>query len=405
MNTEYYKNLNNALKTSTLRYTGHRKEQNPEIMQSANAFFMLVSDGYKNGMREPYHSRILAHIRCLITGGNEPSVDAVQIWAYPATVCAITLCKKSPYIWSELTDDEVNRLDFLMTAFAVMSNFISNDENNYKTGIGLKGDVWKERGANFKFPLIVPAFACAQYFGSADALDNILVGFDYDGFMSKAREYGFTNILEIWGTPAFEKNGIRYPGAKELLTTEGQAFIVSSTYFDNGNVYRGGEGKGAKIPYLYKGMRADDTGIITYLIADNHNGGECRSKIGDEGDGTFACYTVDGSVSEAEGKDGMLSEYNSSDPGGLRSDAFYCQMDFSMETVFIVMCKLLSLWSEVDNTELYQKLCSGNTDHIHKLDVGYFSQGMGAKRIEAGNNLRGHYFAKAMWEEFFSTAE
>ena len=395
--------LNGALKTPILRYIGFAKEQTPERLQCANAFLFLVIDERKNGKREPYHTRAVQHLKNILKSGNEPGIDALHIWAYPATVCAITLCKHTPMIWAELTEDEIDRCDLLMTAFGVMSNFISNDANAYHTGISLRGDVRKGRSPNVRFPLVTPAIASAYYFGGSDALDDILTNFDYDAFIAKAEAFGFSNLLDVWKTPSFERNGIVYPGARELLTLPGNAYVISRMPMDSGNVYRAGKGQGAKIPYVYQGFRACDVDCANYLFAYNHSGGMVQSNVGDNGDGTFTCYIMDGSTSPMQGKDGMMFEYNASDPGGIRSDAFYCQMDFSMEVALLLMLKELGVWSEHTNTDLYKKIYVGNTDHIYKLERGYYSQGMCMQRTEVENNLRGYYFTKALWEKYFPT--
>lgn len=398
----YDDTLKAAYNTKVLRFVGDHGEQTMDKMQSANAFLFLVMDERKYGKREPYHKRIVAHLKNILIGGNEPCIDAVQYWSYPAVVCAITLCKHTPEIWIELSENEIARADFLMTAFAVMSNYISNDSNDYRTGIGLKGDVWKERTANFKFPFVTPIVAAVHYFGSADAIDKLLVNFDYDSFIDKAKTFGFTNLIKIWTTPSFEVNGITYPGAKELLTEAGNAFIISATSYDNGNIYRGGSGLGVKIPYLYQGYRADDIGIVNYLLEYNHSGGAAVSRVGDEGDGMYTCYTIDGSNSSVEGSDGMMIEYNHNDPGGLRSDGHYCAMDFNMEIALLSLVTELGVWSGYDNAEVYNKVYVGNVDHIHKLEVGYYSKRMGMRKVEQEHNLMGYYFTKVIWENNLS---
>lgn len=395
--SEYLSTLQMAYGAAILEYEGERKEQANKHLQSANAFLWLVCDVIKNGDRDPYFSRTVSHLKSVLKGGHEPCIDAVQIWSYPALVCAITLCKHTPIIWAQLNAEELERCDLLMTAFAVMSNFISNDANNYKTGFGLKGDVRKDRAPNFRFPLIVPAIASAHYFGGADRLDEILTGFDYDAFITRAAELGFTNLLEIWTTPSIEKDGRHIPGARELLTEGGDAYIISATHYDHGNIYRGGTGVGAKVPYLYDGMRADAIGIAKSLIKYNHSGGACVSFVGNNGEGKYLCYTIDGSTSIMEGTDGMLLEYNLKDPGGLRSSASYCDVDFMSEIALVTMLKALGVW---DNDEECDRLILvGGTDHIHKLSVGYMSQGMGMRYVEVANNLRGYYFIKNLFDE------
>ena len=401
----YNEALLGALKTPILHYIGFGKEQYPQIHQAANAFFTLVIDERKNGKREPYHTRAVQHLKHVLKGGNEPACESAQIWAYPATVCAILLAKNTPTLWFELTEDEIERCDLLMTAYGVISNFMANDANNYGTGLSLYGDVWMDRPTNYRMPIVVPGIAAAHYFGGSDKLDKIITTFDYDAFIAKAETFGFKNLLKVWTTASFEKDGRVVPGAKELLTTACTAYSVSNMPMDRGNVYYAGRGKGAKLPYIYHGYRAGDNGIITDLVAYNHSGGKISSRIGDLGDGSFSCYVIDGSDSPMEGKDGLMIEYNISDAVGIRSSAFYGQVDFAMEVVLLLTAKELGLWTEDDNVDLYKLIYAGNTDHVYKLEKGYMSQGMGHRNIEVENNLRGYRFIRALWEKHFPNVE
>ena len=397
----YADTLRLALKTPILEFKGSGYEQYSQPAQRANALLFLAVDEHENGPREPYHTRIIQHVKSLITGGNEPCIDVVQIWCYPAVACAITLCKHTPTIWAEFTSADIKRLDFLMTAFAVMNNFASNDANDYTTGLARKGDFGKRRPPNFRLPVIIPAIAAAHYFGGSDALDEILTNFDYDAFTAKAEVYGFKNLLEVWTTPSFEHNGITVPGARELLMDGGTTYIVSKAPMDSGNVYRGGVGKGARVPYVYHNLRAGSIELIDDILKHDYSGGPVTSVAGDNNDGTYLCYILDGSESPMQGREGMMFEYSAKDGEGIRSDGFYCQVDFSMEVALLIMTKLLGVWSEDTHPETYAKVWVGNTDHIYKLEKGYMSHAMGMQRAERENNLRGYYFTKLIWESYF----
>lgn len=401
MTTLYNDLLKYAYKARPLQFEAPNREQMFDVMRSANALLYLIIDERHNGVKEPYHSKILEHVRKIISGGLEPCCDVVQVWAYPATACAITLCKKTPTIWTEFTTFEIEKLDIIMTAFAVMSNFIANDANHYKTGFGLLGDVDKNRIANFKFPHVVPGIAAAHYFGGDDELDDILINFDYDNFIEKAESFNFVNIIERYTTPNFVQNDFLYPGAKEIMLNEGDAFIHSHAYGDISNIYDGGWGKGVKIPYLYQEKRATDIGIIEYLVAHNHSGGVCTARVGDLGGGKYLGYTHDGSETPMVGRDGMLIEYNYGNGNNIRTSGHYCSVDFAMEIALLLMVKELGIWSERDNAELYEKIWVGNEDHIYKMQVGYHGQAMCVKHYEEGNNLRGYLFMRTLWYTYF----
>ena len=383
------------------KYPRHDKEQNSVTEQSSYAFLLLAISAKEDGVKEIVRTKLLAHLRELISGGNEPCCDAVQIWSYPAIACAITVCKHIPEVWDWLTDSEVERLDTLMFALAAMNNFISNDQNEYKTGIGLLGDVYKDRVPNFRFPFTIPIIAAAYYFGGADKLDSMFVNFDYDEFVERLTNFKFTNMLARWTTSGYTRGTRTYPGAKELLTQESKAFVVSNAYGDFGNIYFAGFGKGVKIPYVYKGFRADEIGFVENLVSYNHSGGTCVSHTPDLGGGVYECYTVDGSISEAEGLDGMLIEYNSKDAGGIRSGGHYCSVDFSMQVALLAMLKTLGVY-DIKTSTLWDKAQAGAIDHLNKMRAGYLGKGMGIKHFENANNLRGHTYARYLWTDFIA---
>lgn len=390
-----------ASQIAVTRYPRHDKEQNSVTEQSSYAFLLLAIAAKEDGIKEIVRTKLLAHLRELIAGGNEPCCDAVQIWSYPAVACAITVCKQIPKVWEMLSEDEIEKLDTIMFALAAMNNFISNDQNEYKTGVGLLGDVYKDRVPNFRFPFTIPIIAASYYFGGADALDEMFLDFDYDAFIEKLTRFNFVNMLKRWTTPSFTRGTRTYPGAKELLTQESNAFVVSNAYGDFGNIYTAGYGKGIKIPYIYKGFRADGPDIVENLVEYNHSGGVCVSHTPDLGGGVYECYTVDGSTSEAEGLEGMLIEYNAKDAGGIRSGGHYCSVDFSMQVALLSMLKALGAY-DIKSTALWEKVSAGATDHLNKMRAGYVGKGMGIKHFENANNLRGHSFARYLYSEYIA---
>lgn len=389
----------NAAQVPVVKFTNPNKEQNSTVEQSAYAFLLLAISAKMDGVKPTVRDSLLNHLRSLINGGTEPCCDAVQIWSYPALTCAITVCKNIPEVWDWLTDDEVSKLDTLMFTFALMNNFVSNDCNFYKTGVGLRGDIYKDRVSNIRFPLTMPIIAAAHYFEGSDNLDDMFVNFDYDAFIAKLGECGFINILSRWTTPDIVKGTKTYPGAKTLLTQESKAYVYSDLYGDIGNVYYAGHGVGVKVPYTYKDFKADDVGMVEFLVDFNHSGGACVSHTEDLGGGVYECYILDGSTSEAEGRDGMLKEYNASDPCGIRSSGHYCSVDFSMQTAVLAMLKALGVY-DIKDSPLWEKVSNGAVDHFNKMRAGYIGKGMGVKHFENANNLRGHTFARLIWTEY-----
>ena len=385
-----------AFNSPTIRYHGSKDEYKPEAMRSSSALMWLILYERQNPISSSVHTRILQHLRNVIVGGKEPCIDAQHYWSYPLLTSCICLAKHTPLIWCEFTDEEKEKFDLLMTGFAVISNYISNDKNHYRTGLNLKGNVYKHWNPNYKLSLVAPIIACAHYFGGDDELDDVLVNFDYDTFMQKCHSFGFKNIIDVWGRETTTYNGTVVPGAKEMLTTKGNAYIV-----ERQNVFDGGKGYGALIPYVYAKHRATDYVVVEKLLTDCYSGGEVISRFGDNGDDTYDAYILHGVDSPVQGMDGMFKEFNGVDSLGVRSDAHYCELDFIMVVYLLATLKELGVWDETLDAELYKKVCVGNTDLIFKLEQGYQSCSNGKQHISKENNLYGYEFAKAYWLEKF----
>lgn len=385
-----------AMNTPLLRYSGYKYEARPEIFRSACALFYLLIEGRKNGFKSRVKTRALQHLRNVITGGREPCMDCQHYWHYPIVAAAITLAKNTTEIWDELSAEEIARLDILMECFVYITNFIANDKNGYKTGIALRGNVDKNWNPNFRISLIAPIFFSSVYFGGSDVIDGMLEKFDFDRVMSRLEQYGFKNIIEVWSTPDFEYNGQVLPGAKSLMTNGGQAYVRIS-----GNVYKGGSGVGVKEPFLYRGYSADDIGLINVLVENCYSGGAVFSHTEDIGDGTYDAYILDESVSPVESLNGLMLEFNGKDKSGIRSDAWYCMIDFNMVAAILTAIKELGLWSESDYPTLASLIKVGNADLIYKLERGYVSYSNGRQYTVKENNIIGYPMMKDIWTTYF----
>lgn len=402
MSTVYNRYLDAALTTPILGYSGVYQEQSPKKLQSASAMMLLALDEAQNGVTEARHERLMLHYRNVIKSGKEPCVDCSHYWSYVPLTCAIALAKKTDSIWSEFTAEEVAKFDFLMTCFAVISNFIANDSNDYRTGLARRGDVAKHWNPNYKLSLVGPMVACGVYFGSDDIIDSLLMNFDYDSTIAKMKEYGFINMLKVWEGADYDNNGSIVPGVKKMLEEAGRAFVLQES-MGLMNVYTGGQGLGAKIPFLYKGYRATDIEIVNFLLNDCYNGGAIFSAIDDDGDGINDAGIVDGSVSPYEGQEGLMTEFNGTDYFGIRSDAYYCEIDFIMVASLLGMLKQVGLYNEFAEFSLYSKVYVGNADLFYKLSKGYLSFAQGKQHTMVANNLLGYFYIKAYWDEYFKS--
>ena len=406
MSFNYEQMLDVAAKTPVLSYEGILREQGMQKIQSASALMFLILDEVKNGATVKYHDRILLHLRNIIKSGKEPVVDCNHFWSYVPLTFSIAVAKNTDGIWSEFSEEEKAKFDFLMTSFAVITNYIANDQNFYKTGISRRGDTDKNWNPNYKLSLVAPIVACSVYFGGSDKLDNILLNFDYNNHILKMQQYGFTNMSEIWEAESFYNadSEVVISSVKSILEDGGQNYIVEKTNTYT-NIYDGGKGLGAKIPFLYKGFRAAEIGIVNFLLEDCYSGGKVFSQLDDDGDGEYEIGIKNGAISPYEGQDGLMREFNTRDRLGIRSDAFYCEVDFIMAVSMIASLKALGIYNEQDNISLYKKIFIGNQDFLFKKEKGYVGRGQGQTHITADINLMGYKYLKAYWEMYFNAPE
>ena len=386
--------IDNALNIPMLRFNGFKYEARSDGFQSATALYYLIHEGRKKGFTNRVKTRAIQHLRNIITSGREPCMDAYHMWHYPMIASSITLAKNTPEIWDQFGEEDIARFDTIMECFVYLTNFIANDSNEYRTGLGRHGNVFKEWNANYKIALISPIVFASIYFGGADVIDKMLKEYSHEALITKLTKFGFNNILEVWNIAPLEHNGKILPGAKELTENGGAAYVC-----DHGNVFKGGTGMGIKIPFIFKGFRADDIGIIEYLISDCYGGGEVFSHTEDNGDGTYDAYIYDETTSPMEGMVGLMSEFKTTDGDGIRSDAWYCEINFIMMTAVLSALKELGAWSE--NNASYSAIVVGNTDLIYKLDHGYMSYSLGRQYLVRASNIYGYDFIKDIWERFF----
>ena len=80
-------------------------------------------------------SALLAQVRNLIAGGNEPDADGgLEGWSHALVAQALLLVKNGP-AWSELTATEQNKVTLLEAALGYAGNYTYNDANNFSSGI------------------------------------------------------------------------------------------------------------------------------------------------------------------------------------------------------------------------------------------------------------------------------
>ncbi len=334
----------------------------------------------------------LTQLRSLIGGGNEPFACVGCYWSHATVAADLVLVKNTPSIYNELTQDEKDRMDWLMKALAVAGNWGFNDANNYKTGTDLMGNFGKTWNPNYRNAYLPVVLSGAMYFG-AEELDEIFTSFSYDEYMAKFDEYGFTNIKGAW-EPA-GKDAMENGGEVKLLGGIGASGMVAGQ--------SGGSGKGVKLPFKYNGMGLDQIEEIYCNLMRYTYGKVVQSSYGVEGQADYS-YIISGKPSPYEGYNGMMSEFAGGDGSGLRSNAGYGFDSFMSIVPTLANLKLFGIWDSVSEEQqaIDALMYVGNNDLIFKMQEGYhgYSTGSVHEVYEYSSLTRGYAMDKDIWRAF-----
>lgn len=342
----------------------------------------------------------LAQVRSIIAGGREPFACSGPYWGHAVAAAALVIVKNTPAVYNELTQDEKDRMDWLMKALAIVGNWSYNDKNNYSTGFDLMGNFGKGWNPNYRNTYLSVVLSASLYFGGADKLDAIYTSFSYDEYMKKFEEYGFSNISNCWAISG--KNVLENGGTLTLLGGTGSSGMKAGD--------PGGTGVGVKIPFTYQSMPLSNAfGIFEHLMRYTYSS-TVRNDFGTKGGDDYS-YIISGKTSPFTGKAGMMLEFAGGDGGGIRSSASYCYESFMIINAVYANFKLFGGWDS--STQMQKEIDSliyvGTEDLIFKLEEGYagYSTGKPNKVFESGMNSMGYFMDKDLWRAFhqFSTED
>ena len=411
-----------ALEAPLMQYSGEADqyfENKGWIIPSANAALYLALSQFSDAGEGEIRDRVIAHLRHLVAGGNEPGFNAGPFWHYETVSMLIALCRYMPEVWQALSEDDRERLSLVMRCFAIASAFSTNDPNEYKTGPSLTGNYYKTWNPNHRMAMTMQIVA-AKIFFSADGADgarvvnDILLSFDHAEYIAAFDRYGFSRAKYYWDTKGMTlPDGRIAPGAAELMMNGGEAYLC---HLDSGSISNklqlgsyAGCGVGVRHAYTYFGMGLDDaSGIVRHMYEYNYSGGAVISDTsgfpgGTDENGKPLAYIADGSRSPVEGRDGMMKEFVSGDAGGIRSSTSYCLHDFILVVQsYAVLYALGELRLSTDDP-LFRRMWVGNEDVIYKCEVGYESYSIGRSRGVCGEAGHPDYLPyKHFWRANFT---
>ena len=294
---------------------------------------------------------LLGQIRNVIAPGHEPNAGCgLNGWTHSAIAQAFLLVKKTPEVWGQLTDEEKGRMDWIMRAMAVAGHWGYDDGNDFRTSLHCDDNSYKGWNPNHRLYLFV-VISAAEYFGPKE-LNEIYTSFDYDEYMKKFDEYGFTNIKAVWSCYDWET-----------------IFEKGGTYISPKTKKEMGKGTGVRHPFTYQKIPLADVADI-YAAAAEYNYSD-KVTNGIEG----KSWILNNGSSPVLGQMGMMREFNSKDAEGVRSSTGYCEEDFCSYTAMFMTLKVLGLWpaNSERSREVEKRIYVGNEDFLYKNATGFHS--------------------------------
>lgn len=387
--------LSTALNANLTRWA-QSVDTNPEYttynaLANVRAMHYLALAAYHDPGNTVAVNRLLAHIRNVIAGGNEPTCRGTILgWTDNALAQSLTLAKNTPAVWGQLTSAETNKCDWLMRALTVAGNHFQNYDN--EPAVCLM-NVFKYGGKR-NAPNIVEGYvdimiAAHTYWGGAAAVNQILADFDYDTYLATFAGLGFTNIVFGW-TYAYGN------------TTPGRAQMKA--LMENGGSDLGGgtiNGQGARHPFTFKSYYSPvsrvsyDPFLIYQALAERmyrhitHN----RSNSGQ-------AYVLNNRISPMTGLNGMCNEFQGSDGSGERSSVRYTYDGWVNSILTYATLRALNLWGNTPaHKEIDRRIKVGSIDLLYKYKAGYYSRSNGnfSTQTEPTGITFGYVFVKDVW--------
>ena len=340
-------------------------------------------------------ARLLAQIRDTIAGGNEPVANG----GYPAqherwVTAMFVLARRTPRIWSTLSDAERAKIDLVMTAALVASAFTTSDNNPYvkaHTGqVTLDGDTDVDRdwNPNYREGMVGMMLVGAAYFGSGAAAQAVIDGYDAASFLVALQAKGLTNEAATFSWKA------AHPSSPAPAASTVQSAVKS---------------------YRYKGLALSQTMAIARALTVNtyvaHVNCGLNGGAGISTASGAAGVIVSGCSGLANaGQVGMLQEFDGVDAGGSRSSAHYSYDGFRVNQNNLIALRAAGLWTAgTDATEIVARLRVGVPDLWYKLAKGYRGYASGSLQyiedapspgvLRDDNANFGFPYSRTLWQD------
>ena len=410
IDVRYDEQLARALDAPLFTYSKEGSDNHGRMMAASSEMIALLLE-FRNSGDAKYAEKVAAHLKHMVgPDGHGPAFTLEPYWNYCPVTAAIALAKETPGVWNRLSEEEQAVYDFVMMTFGRILAFGTADDNDYRTGPGMRGNFCKGWNPNYRLANITPMLFVGRYFGGAAKLDEILASFSYDETVAMFRKLGWNRSVDEWTTePPTLPDGTKAPSPKEFMENGGPAYLrVRGDGNDERlHIYAGkpaGDGKGVRVKYRYQEHTVDEAAaIFNLMLRCNYAGGAVQSSLGQNEDGSPQAYILDGTKSPYEGQMGMMKEMASGDGGGIRSSCSYCLHDFVMVCAALAVLKELDMYdlSAPENEEIASWVRVGNADFLYKFSHGYMSYSLAHAYESHESDRDGYLLWKAWWKETY----
>ncbi len=385
-------------------------------LERAHAIYLLSVLAFENewkgmnyqgsGGQNPA-DRLAAHLKHIVQGRTNPSTPSFESpilgglyagWMDVHIAFACAMAKNTPSVWSKLTANEKERLDWMMRAHAVIGHWHSDDDNTYGRETDGRENYGKTYNPNISHGPVALVIAAQLYFGNDingnSLLNQYFQSFDFDELMQKCTEYGWNNIKKAW--TGLGQWGAPYTTSplKNVLENGGEIVDGPKQGFDGS-----GNGSGVRKDYKYQGMLLSD--IVGIYRMMTHI--QFRHVVVSEVECPFGTNPhIVGSQSGPPpmGRLGIDSPYNGMmgmayelmtladdgsqhvDSGGYRSEARYSTYATLIHMATRLSIELLEQWPETPATvDIERRFTVGTEDLLFKLREHYYGRANSTWRL------------------------
>jgi len=315
--------------------------------------------------------RVATYIHSFLSPGNDPRNTGVQGPGFGATaaVAIIAVARYTPAVWNLVSTDDRNRADWYMRVAAIVGNRKHNEANNCHRSFGLDnggGSAPNQR------PDMRQMTYVWIYFGSADAVNNVLTAFNYDTYINQFDANGWSNNKFEW-----TKENVRE------ITENGGTFGNCTVNPDGASrPFNEVRGRIASPPLDCAGFGfAPDSKLLPYTPINVFRREEHEFQLGSQvvdrsckQNPDAACNEfgrlLSGAPSPHLGQIGMFFEYNLN----TRSSPEYVTLGGNLSIVHYAILAALGFWDSGNPAydEMEDRFWIAMDDAFYKNDKGWF---------------------------------